>query len=103
MRYSQRMPGTPPKPRDQLLAAPIAELAGYWLGVHCVGCSRSTCIPLKLMAAKRGRRTLLHTVLERLRCEHCKTSPASAWLVDPPIESGTHGGQVAAWRVNLLP
>jgi len=96
--------GTPPKFRAELLDAPIAELGMYWLGVRCTDrCNRTSYIPLKLMAARRGGRMRLRAVVKRLRCEHCKTPPASAWLTDYPVEGGGHGGQVATWRVELLP
>lgn len=96
------MSGTASKTRDELLATPIAELAGCWLGLRCGGCTKSVYAPLRLWASRLGRRRL-GDVLERLRCDHCKALPASAWLLDHPIEGGTHGGQCATWHVDLLP
>jgi hypothetical protein len=96
------MLGLPSKSREELLATPIGELVACWVGVRCTDrCNRSSYLPLRLMAAKRGARTLLGEVVRRLRCEHRKTTPSSTWLVDYPIEGGEHGGRVATWRVEL--
>jgi hypothetical protein len=92
-----------PMTREKFLASSIGELAGCWLGLRCSGCTKSTYAPLKLMASRHGGRRRLRDVIDRLRCEHCKSSPASAWLLDHPIESSTHGGQCATWRVDLMP
>lgn len=92
------------KSRDELLEMPISELVECWIGVRCLDrCNRSAYLPLKLMAAKRGRRLPLSDVVARLRCEVCKTSPAEVWLVDHPIEDGRYGGVAASWRVGLVP
>jgi hypothetical protein len=97
------MSGTASKTRDELLVTPIGELEGCWLGLRCSGCTKSVYAPLKLWASRHGRRRRLGDVLAHLRCDHCKALPASAWLLDHPIEGGTHGGQAATWRVDLAP
>lgn len=97
------MLGNPPKSRDELLATPLRELDGCWVGVRCGGaCHRGSCyLPLKLMAAKHGGWRTLSDVIARLGCRFCQTAPASMWLVDYPIETGDHGGRTATWRVDL--
>jgi hypothetical protein len=62
---------------------------------------RTSYIPLRLMAAKRGARTMLRDVIRRLRCQLCKTVPSSIWLFDYPVENSEHGGQIAAWHRQL--
>jgi hypothetical protein len=89
--------------RETFLVATIGELADYWLGLRCSGCTKSAYAPLRLLATKRGRRHQLHAVLKRLRCDHCKSPPATAWIVDYPIENSQHGGRVATWHVALAP
>jgi hypothetical protein len=92
----------PPKSRAELLETRICELVDCWVGVCCTdGCNRTSYLPLKLMAARQGGRTTLRGMLERLRCQLCRTPPSSSWVVDYPIESGDHGGQTATWRVDI--
>ena len=96
------MSEAPPKSLDELLATPIGELVGCWIGVRCTtACNRASYLPLKLMAAQHGRVRLLRDVISRLRCQYCKTPPSAMWLVDYPIENSDHGGQAATWRVEL--
>jgi hypothetical protein len=93
-----------PKSREAFLTAPVTELTAYWLGVSCTtNCNRTSYIPLKLLAAKRPGRLKLAAVVERLRCEHCKTPPSAVWITDYPIAHGEHGGHAATWSVTLAP
>lgn len=92
-----------PETREQLLASTVGQHLGCWLGIRCGGCTKSAYIPLKLMAAKHGAHRRLDRVVARLRCAHCRSRPATVWLVDYPIENCDNGGRVATWSVELLP
>lgn len=98
------MSGEAPKSRDELLVTAIGELKECWIGVRCTNqCNRSSYLPLKLMAAQRGRRERLRAIVAKLRCECCKTPPSAIWIVDYPVEDANYGGQAASWRVELTP
>ncbi|MEL4402920.1 hypothetical protein AAEJ42_22035, partial [Shewanella algae] len=63
---------TPPA----VLSARLAALPGWSLLIFCQCRQHPVHLPLAPIAADRGGRTMLKTVLDRLRCQHCGARPA---------------------------
>jgi hypothetical protein len=74
------------------LAAPLRELITYWLELRydVARCTKVVCIPMRMLAAKRGGQLRLGSVLARLRCSHCGQPPVHAVLTDSPIDKPPH-------------
>jgi hypothetical protein len=72
------------------LGAPLRELLPYWLDLRCdpARCTKVVCVPMQLLAAKRGGRMRLEDVIGRLRCEQCGQPPVNARITDSPIGRG---------------
>jgi hypothetical protein len=95
-----------PRSREQFLAAPLRELIAYWLSLRCEQsrCTKTVCMPIRMLAAKRGGMLRLQDVVARLRCSQCSEPPAHAAITDSPIDVAPHDSmQGAKWRVILLP
>ena len=84
---------TPPA----MLSARLAALPGWSLLVICECRQHPVYLPLAPIAADRGGRTMLKTVLDRLRCQHCGKRPARV--------DGVQGDPFCGrpWRVKLRP
>jgi len=99
---------TPPKTREAFLAAPLGELAAYWLDLRCHPelCTKVVCAPLRLMAAKHGRGRRLEELLARLRCAQCGQRPARVRITDSAVgldSGGNHVAPRALWELELVP
>ena len=86
--------------------APLRELLPFWLDLRCDGarCTKVVCVPVRMMAAKRGGQLLLRDVLARLRCSQCGEPPELVAITDSPIGVAPHDSmQGAKWRIALVP
>jgi hypothetical protein len=82
------------------LSMRLRELGEAWLGLRCT--SRSTQIPMKMMAESYGTRRSLGEVLPKLRCRQCGQAPESIELTDDPTRNAS--GKVRnteAWAIDL--
>jgi len=71
---------------------PIAELSSCWLAISC-DCGTSSLLPLRLMAAQRGWKLTLRSIVPRLRCKQCGGRPGRVVLtVTPAGDGGMHRG-----------
>jgi hypothetical protein len=79
---------------------PISELSGLWLLKDCPDCGEAK-VPLRKIAADRGWKLTLRTIVPRLRCGQCGNPLRSARLTDDA--AGTDGRHGARPRYLDLP
>ncbi len=80
----------------------MQTLRGRWLYVRCA-CLASSCRPVRMILRDdpaAGRRTLAD-VLVRLRCDTCKSRPASVHLTETPLPPDVVGDVVPGWNLLL--
>lgn len=95
-----------PESREGFLTKLLGDLSAFWLELRCdpSRCTKVVCMPLRLLAARRGERLRLEEALARLRCSHCRNAPMQAAITDSPIGVAPHDAvDGATWRVTLLP
>lgn len=102
--YARRVDA--PSTREEFLAAPLSELAAYWLELRCdpARCTKASIVPLRMLAVQRGDQLLLQTVIARLGCSSCGARPTLACITDSQIKVAPHdAARGAQWSVRLLP
>jgi hypothetical protein len=101
----QRQLSAAPRTKEGFLGAPLRELIAYWLDLRCdpARCTKVVCMPMRLLAAKRGGQLRLDAVLARLRCGQCGEPPVHAVITDSPIDVAPNDIMDGAkWRVALV-
>lgn len=70
---------------------PISELSELWVLKDCADCGEGK-VPLRLIAAQRGWKLTLRTIVPRLRCSECGNTLRRARLTaDAAGTGGRHG------------
>lgn len=79
------------------LDAKLTELEMYWLELRCC---KTTLSPLRLLIQRYGGELRLRDVLARLRCECCRSRPATVALLETALTDGM--GNLRGWRVEFV-
>jgi hypothetical protein len=102
LRKAPPLPATaPPFPAEPPLDAGLADLAPWWLETRCT-CGHVAFLPLRRLAAERGRRTPLRAILPRLRCRACRAPPARVDFIANPADQAVGAGGGSGHRVALV-
>ena len=91
------MPGQP----DFLLTLPLRALSAWWMQLQC--CDRTTCLPLKMLAAGCRPGFQFGNLLRLLRCRQCGSRPARVTLLlDPADRAHGRAGAPGGWRIEIV-
>jgi hypothetical protein len=82
------------------LSTKLRDLGEAWLSLRCT--SRTTQIPMKMMAESYGTHQSLGEILPKLRCRQCGQAPERIELTDDPTRNACGKVRnVDAWAIDL--